>query len=183
MTTRRIAYTGMFIALAVALGFTLIIIPNLELVTATVFISGWLLGPFLGAFVGLISEMIFSGLNPIGSGFLFFPLLLAQVLAMAITGFSGGILRRGKVLFLSSWGGLLALAAVGVILTAIFDLFTTLAFPIAAGFSGVQIWTILTAGSIFSVLHILSNGAIFGIIVPGVLKSVYTQLGITEVIR
>jgi len=183
VTTRRIAYTGMFIALAVALGFTLIVIPNLELVTATAFISGWLLGPWFGALVGFISETIFSGLNPIGSGFLFFPLLIAQVFSMAFAGFIGGIARRGQIMFLSSWTGLLALAGVGVLLTAIYDLLTTLAYPIAAGFSGLQIWTMIAAGSVLSIFHILSNAAIFAIIVPGILKAVHSQLGVTEVIR
>lgn len=183
MTTRRIAYTGLFVALTVALGFALVAVPNLELVIATVFISGWLLGAGTGALVGFISELIFSGLNPVGSGFLFPPLLIAQVGAITLVGLAGGLFRRGKIFFLSSWGGYLALALVGVLLTILFDAATTLAFPISAGFSGLQIWTVIAAGSIFSALHVLSNACIFAIIVPAILKSVHSQLGITEIIR
>lgn len=183
MSTRRIAYTGLFIALTVALGFALIAIPNVEMITATVFIAGWVLGPGMGCLVGALGEMLYSGLNPLGSGFLFPPLLIAQILSLSIVGFMGGLLRRGEVFFLASKAGYIALGIAGALLTLLYDIFTTLSYPVSAGFSGAQVWTTLITGIGLSGLHILVNFFIFSVVVPQILKALYSQLGLTEVIR
>ncbi|HKJ66660.1 MAG TPA: ECF transporter S component [bacterium] len=183
MSTRRIAYSGLFIALAVALGFALIALPNLEMITATVFISGWLLGPGMGALVGALTEMIYSGMNPVGSGFLFPPLLLAQVISIGLVGMVGGLARRGEVFFLATGGGYLAMGVLGALLTVIFDLLTTISFPLTAGFSGVQMWSTVLAGLGLSGVHVVSNSLIFAILVPQILRTIHKQLGITEIIR
>jgi len=183
VTTRRIAYAGVFIALTVALGFALMVVPNLEMITATVFIAGWLMGSGMGAIVGFMAELIYSGLHPLGSGFLFPPLLIAQVLAISLVGLVGGVARRGEVLFMANTGGYIALGIVGGILTLIYDLLTTLSYPVAAGFEGVQIWTTIIAGLGLSGVHLISNVLIFTILVPAILKAVHSQLGISGVIR
>ena len=183
MSTRRIAYTGLFIALTVALGFAFVAIPNFEMVTATVFIAGWLLGPGMGILVGVLGELIYSGVNPAGSGFLFPPLLVAQVFSIGFVGFIGGVVRRGQVFFLASSGGTVVLGIIGAILTVIYDILTTLSYPIVAGFNETQIWTTLGIGGIFYSVHIISNAVVFAIIVPAVLKAIHAQLGISGVIR
>ena len=83
----------MFAALAVALGYTLMLIPNVELITVVVFLSGLTLGIKWGMFVGGLSEFIFSAMNPLGSGLIFPPLIAAQISSMIFIGFAGGILR------------------------------------------------------------------------------------------
>ncbi|MCF7805414.1 MAG: ECF transporter S component [Candidatus Marinimicrobia bacterium] len=183
MSTRRIAYTGLFIALAVALGFALVAIPNFEMISATVFIAGWLLGPGMGALVGFIAELVFSGINPAGSGFLFPPLLIAQVISVSLIGFVGGVARRGQVFFLASAGGAVSLGLLGGLLTIIFDFLTTISYPLVAGFNETQIWATLGIGALFYSMHVISNAAIFAVIVPAILKAVHSQLGITGVIR
>lgn len=183
MSTRRIAYTGLFIALAVGLGFALVAIPNFEMVTATVFIAGWILGPGMGALVGFIAELIFSGINPAGSGFIFPPLLIAQVISMTFAGWVGGISRRGQIFFLASPAGAVALGILGAILTIIFDLLTTLSYPLAAGFNETQIWATLGIGALFYSVHVISNAVIFAVIIPSILKAIHSQLGLTEVVK
>ncbi len=183
MSTRRIAYSGLFIALAVALGFALIALPNLEMITATVFISGWLLGPGMGALIGALTEVIYSGMNPVGSGFLFPPLLLAQVISIGLVGLAGGLTRKGEIFFLATGGGYLALGLLGALLTVVYDLLTTISFPLAAGFSGVQMWGTVLAGLGLSGVHVVSNGIIFAILVPQILRTIHKQLGITEIIK
>ena len=183
MSTRRIAYTGLFIALAVALGFALVAVPNVEMITATIFIAGWVMGPVMGALVGVIAETIYSGMNPVGSGFLFPPLLIAQVISYGFIGFAGGVLRRGEIFFLASKPGYIALGTAGALLTLLYDVLTTLSYPFSAGFTGAQIWTTLIAGLGLSAVHVVVNFFIFSILVPQILKSLYSQLGLTEVIR
>jgi len=183
VSSRRIAYSGLFIALTIALGFALVAIPNVEMITATVFIAGWLLGPGMGALVGGVAELIFSGLNPVGSGFLFPPLLVAQVLAIGTVGLVGGLARRGEIFFLANKGGFIALGIFGAVLTFIYDVLTTLSFPVMAGFTGMQLWGTVLAGLGLSGMHIVSNVLIFTLLVPRILKTVHRQLGITGVIK
>ncbi len=183
MSTRKVAYTGLFIALAVARGFALGAVPNVEMLTATVFIAGWVMGSRSGMLVGVISGLIYSGMNPVGSGFLFPPLLIAQVISYGIIGFAGGVLRRGEIFFMASKAGYIALGIFGSVLTFFYDVLTTLSYPFSAGFSGAQIWATLIAGLGFSGIHVVVNFFIFSILVPQILKSLYTQLGLTEVIR
>lgn len=183
MSTRRIAYTGLFIALAVGLGFALVTIPNFEMVTATIFIAGWILGPGMGALVGFVAELIFSGINPAGSGFIFPPLLIAQLISMTLIGFVGGLARRGEIFFLASPVGVFGLGALGAIVTIIFDLLTTLSYPFAAGFNQTQIWVTLGIGALFYSVHVVSNAVIFAIIIPSILKAIHAQLGLTEVVE
>ena len=85
---------AMFISLAVGSGFALVMVPNIELITTIVFISGAYLGSRWGIIIGGVSEFIFSALNPLGSGLVFFPILIAQVIAMMIVGAVGGLFNR-----------------------------------------------------------------------------------------
>ncbi len=66
--TSETATTAIFVALAAALGFLLLSVPNVELVTFTVFASGVVLGRWRGALVGVLAMAIYSGANPYGSG-------------------------------------------------------------------------------------------------------------------
>ena len=63
---RTVILAALFIALSVALGFLLAGIPNLELMTLTVFMAGSFCGARLGGAIGALSILIFSLLNPLG---------------------------------------------------------------------------------------------------------------------
>ena len=60
----RIALTSIFIALSIVLGYMLIFIPNIELITLMIFLSGFILGKKEGLIVGAFSSFIFCFLNP-----------------------------------------------------------------------------------------------------------------------
>ncbi|MCK4530307.1 MAG: hypothetical protein KAU44_03950, partial [Candidatus Marinimicrobia bacterium] len=72
---RKIAETGIFLALFLGLAYAFAYIPNLEYITVITFLSGLLLGWKRGLFVAIIGEAIFSIANPFGSS-LAFPMLL-----------------------------------------------------------------------------------------------------------
>ncbi len=89
--TSSIALTAILVALSVALGFLLISVPNVELLTFSVFASGAVLGRWRGALVGALAMAVYSGINPYGSGLGFPPLYFAQILSASLTGLSGGL--------------------------------------------------------------------------------------------
>jgi hypothetical protein len=151
---RTIVISAVLIALAVALGFGLAHVPNVELITLVVFMSGNLLGRKGGLVVGAISMGLFTTLNPMGAPIV--PVALAQVTAMAAVGALGGQTRfwvqQGP-----SW---IKLALCGLVGTLFYDLTTNLALALSLGWLP-RLGSILIAGLSFSALHVLSNVVIF----------------------
>jgi hypothetical protein len=71
MDLSKLVRASVFAAVSVGLGFSLLMIPNVEFISIVVFISGVTLGIGWGIVVGGTAEFIFSTLNPFGSGLLF----------------------------------------------------------------------------------------------------------------
>ncbi|MCH7955883.1 MAG: ECF transporter S component, partial [Candidatus Marinimicrobia bacterium] len=63
-STREMAMVGVLSALSVAMGYSFIFVPNIEMISASIFISGYLLGVQKGIVVGIVAESIFSAFNP-----------------------------------------------------------------------------------------------------------------------
>jgi len=159
---RIIVITAVLVALAVALGFGLAHVPNVELITLVVFISGHLLGARIGMVVGAVSMGLFTVLNPMGMPVI--PLALAQVTAMALIGLLGGRthtwVRRPP-----SW---VRMALCGLAATVFYDLMTNLVMALSLGMLG-QLARVLIAGLTFSVLHMISNTIIFAAVGSGLI--------------
>ena len=171
-STKDMAMVGILSALSVAMGYAFIFVPNIEMISATIFISGYLLGVSKGIVVAIAAEMVYSSFNPMGSGLAFPFLLVSQVMGMSFFGAAGGMLGRwgDKFAFTKFRIGAFALAGLGC--TLIYDLLTTLSWPIAAGFSGNQLYATIAFGALFSLIHLVSNTLIFALIVPSILKAV-----------
>ena len=88
----KIAILSTFAALAVVFGYMLAFIPNIEIFTLTIFLSGFILGKKEGLFVGLLSSIIFTLLNPLNPSPP--PLFLYQITHYSLTGLLGGFLRH-----------------------------------------------------------------------------------------
>ena len=151
----QIAYVAAFTALAVALGFLLAGIPNLELMTLTVFVGGAVAGPRLGAVIGGGAALIHSLANPLGPP-PFVLLLVGQVVGLALAGAMGGVLARWVVRARPA-GQLLGMAAVGFAVTLLYDALTNLGVGIHLG----PIWQTLVGGLLFSVMHVVANTVTF----------------------
>jgi len=158
----------MFIALTVAMGFAFAPIPNVEMVTTTVFIAGFLLGPAQGTLIGFTGEFLYSLLSPYG--FAMPTLLAAQVLSMALAGFVGGLLGRRLSEVRVSWITAGVFAGIGLALTFIFDALTTLGFLILSGLSIAAMIQSFIFGLGFYVTHLATNTIIFGVVVPPALR-------------
>jgi len=157
---------SMFTALGVTLGYALMSIPNVELVTATVFIAGVVSGVRGGAFVGAVTEGIFSLFHPLGAPSP--PLWIAQVLSMAIAGAAGGLFFGSASPLTPSKAIRIGIA--GFLCTLNFAVLTTLAYSLTVSFSMKQILASLIFGLGFYVAHLISNTVIFFTVVPAVLK-------------
>jgi len=94
MELSKLVQASIYAALAIGAGFALFMIPNVELISVIVFLAGMHLGFRWGILIGLTAEMVFSGLNPMGSGLMFPPLFLSQMVGMALIGLWGGLMNR-----------------------------------------------------------------------------------------
>jgi thiamine transporter ThiT len=166
---RKVIRAALFTALSVALGFLLAAVPNIELMTLSVFLGGVFCGPRVGALVGVLAEALFSLLNPLGPSLP--PLFVAQIIAFAIIGLAGGLL--GPHLRPGRRGSVLASALAGFALTAIYDALTNAATALVAlgprrlaeGIGGVY-----AAGALFMAIHVGVNTALFAAAVVPVVR-------------
>jgi len=169
---RMIILASLFTALSVAFGFLLAGIPNVELMTLTVFLAGVFCGGRLGGAAGALSALIHSLLNPLGPAPA--PLLAAQVAGFLFVGAGGGFIgpRLG-----AGRARVVASAAAGFAGTLVYDALTTLATAfIAFGSDGWRggIGGVIVAGAVFTAVHVGSNTVIFGAAVPAIVRSVHS---------
>jgi hypothetical protein len=137
-------------------------VPNVELVTLTVFAAGFLLGPAAGAAVGAATAALFSTFNPLGAALP--PLVAAQALGQLAVGLSGGVLgpalARVSNRVLAAFAG----AGTGLVLTLAYDVVTNAgAYVTIAGersLEGLVKFTV--AGILFVAAHIAWNTLVFG---------------------
>jgi hypothetical protein len=131
-------------------------IPNFEVLTLVVFASGVLLGARDGALVGTVTMLLYSLLNPYG---LAHPIVTAaQVAGEAVAGLTGGL--AAGLATQPTAVRVAALAGIGAVLTAFYDLLTNLASGLVYG----QLRVVLLAGLLFALWHIGTNAALFAIV-------------------
>ena len=170
MELNNLVRAAIFCALAIGMGFSLMLVPNIELITVIIFISGLTLGWRWGALVGGTAIFIYSGLNPMGSGLSFPPLFFMQILGMAITGFTGGLFRSFFLEKEINLFSLITLGLLGFICTFIYDFLTLISYPLSAGLGLSGIIAALVKGIGFTLLHEISNAVVFVVTIPKVIK-------------
>jgi LytS/YehU family sensor histidine kinase len=163
-----VAQVGIFSALAFVGAYLFIAIPNVEIITAIIFVAGVYLGPRKGLLVGLVGQSLYSTLNPYGMSPP--PLFIAQVLNRMLLGYVGGcfppFLKSQRRLPLVGF----LLGVTGLLLTWLFDITTDFSFFFVSGFSIEQMKTTFTLGLPFYLLHGLVNMFIFALVLPVVLR-------------
>ena len=170
MGPSNLVKAAIFSAVAIGMGFSLMLIPNIELITVVVFLSGLYLGIWWGGLVGMTSIAIYSGMNPMGSGLSFPPLFAMQIIGMSLTGIIGGLVR--PFFFVKQFNVFLisSLAILGFTVTLIYDMLTLIAYPIAAGLGFSGILAALIKGLGFTLLHEISNAIVFVVSIPRIIK-------------
>ncbi|MCF7833338.1 MAG: hypothetical protein K9N05_07180 [Candidatus Marinimicrobia bacterium] len=174
---RKIAETGIFLALFLGLAYAFAYIPNLEYITVIAFLSGLLLGWKRGLFVALIGETIFSIANPFGSSLAFPPTLIAQLLSYAMIALTGSLFRlfipkllKTKPILAAFYFGL-----TGLLLTSIYNIITTLAFTIPSGFTLEQTIASVIGGIPFYLINMIANTVSFSVLITLILRYVSKQ--------
>lgn len=193
------AATAIFVALAAALGFLLLSVPNVELVTFTVFASGVVLGRWRGALVGALAMAIYSGANPHGSGLGIPTMFAAQLVASAFAGLMGGVtapLWRGRAVpgtpdpgerhdapstgrTVAGRRGLpLVAGGLGLALAAVYQVAVIVGFAVMSPEFRTGALAVLLSNAFFSSVHLLSNTVVFAVLAPTVLPRVVRLAGL-----
>lgn len=163
------ATAAIFVALAVALGHLLAYVPNVELVTFTVFAAGAVLGRWRGAAVGATAMALYSGLSPFGSGLAIPPLFIAQVLATAVTGLAGG--ASGPIWFGRVEGRAKRAAlggALGFAVTLLYQCSVIVGLAVATPEFRTGVLAAVAANAFFSGVHLIGNTVAFAVLAPAV---------------
>lgn len=179
INTKKICLIGICIALAVAVGYVFLFIPNVEMITATIFISGYLLGLRNGIFIGAAAEAIFSLTNPYGIPSP--PLFIAQIISMGFTGFLGGVFRNIKLT--DHIKTCFIFSSAGFIVTVFYTLCTNLSFIISMGFHINKFFTTMLTGLHFYILHVISNMIIFFVVVPFLINALRNNRILKQIIN
>ncbi len=154
---RTVVRSASLIAFTVACGYAkMVLFPFLffvEIFSIATVLSGVVVGPLWGAWVGGVARLVFSVANPYGPPHPW--VLAAQVAGGALLGACGGwfrpLLARGGATGATAW------LAVGLLSTAAYDLLTNAAQGVVFG----SIPATLALGALPAAQHIASNVVIF----------------------
>jgi hypothetical protein len=157
--TRVTLVASLLTALIVATGQALAAVPNVEGITFLSFVSGYLLGPWVGMLVGAAGMGAHSLFNVLGAAVP--PVLLAQVVCYGAVGLAGA--TAGPALVgLRSRRAAVALAAVaGAVCAFLYQLVVNIV-SFATFASGVPLLTYVWGGVAFGAIQVAWNAALFG---------------------
>jgi len=178
----RIALVSTFTALAIVLGYLLAYIPNIELFTLTIFLSGFILGKRDGMIVGFLSSLIFCFFNPLGASPL--PLLAFQLTHYSLTGLLGALTndvlnKRSFFTFdedLYKVPVMVIFGILGAIITISFQVLSSLVNVFTFYDSIDEFLPYFVIGIPFTITHIIGNTLGFIFILPGLIYLVHNML-------
>jgi len=177
----RIAITSIFSALCIVLGYMLVHLPNIELFTLSIFLSGFVLGKKNGIIVGFLSSFIFCFFNPFGPSP--FPLLTFQLFHYSMTGCLGGLISDyiNKKDYFKSDGDaftfpiMVIFGLIGALITISFQIFSTLISVLT--YLGIEEFIpYFLTGIVYTVIHIIGNTLGFVFILPGLIQLINKML-------
>ncbi|MFX0107081.1 MAG: hypothetical protein ACFE7R_02260 [Candidatus Hodarchaeota archaeon] len=167
--SRWVSITATMTALALVGNYVLVAIPNVELGSAILFVTGYVFGFEMAAWCVLLVSIIFGAINPWGG---FVPQIwITQLVGWLFIAVSGAILgnQPNKRDVVTDYR---LLGMLGAFLTLFFDLITNLGWAWAGG---LPYWTVVLSGIPFMIIHIASNTVIFAAVPPQLSKIVLTH--------
>ncbi|MGD0495990.1 MAG: hypothetical protein ABSB28_08095 [Candidatus Bathyarchaeia archaeon] len=164
MNTRKLALLTILTGLCIALQITPRP-PNVEFTSFFSFVFGLMEGALVGAFFGSFVMLINGFSSPWGFGGLNIPF---QIVGMMIAGGLGGVYRRFTRDINLSRDFFLETAVLGAFIALIYDLITNLGFGVQLILTGedssLALFTAVAYGSFYSLIHIVSNSVVFGVL-------------------
>ncbi len=171
-----ISFIAIFTALSIVLGYLLAYIPNIEVFTMIIFLSGFIMSKEEGAIIGFSSAFIFTFFNPLGPSSL--PLFIYQLIHYSVTGILGGFTKdflRDKEYFkptgdLYVFRIMLLFGFLGAMITFIFDILSTLFGGFVVSVAIDYFIATYLFGIVFTSIHLIGNVLIFVFLLPGLIQ-------------
>ncbi len=180
--TFRISLIATFTALSLVLGYLMAYIPNLEVFTMMIFLSGFIMSKKEGVIIGFLSALIFTFFNPLGPSPP--PLFIYQLIHYSITGILGGLTKdflRNKQYYkptedLFVFRIMLLFGFLGAIITFIFDILSTLFGGFVVSITIDYFIATYLFGIVFTTIHLIGNVLIFIFLLPGLIQLIMKLL-------
>ena len=138
--------------------------PNVEFTSMFTFTLGFLFGSLLGVLFGSFVMLVNGFFSPWGFAGFNLPF---QIVGMAVVGLAGGLYRRYFQNY-KSGKFYIEVAVLGAFLNALYDLITNFGVALSYMIIGMDptlsVITALAWGTPFSLIHVFSNIAVFGIV-------------------
>ncbi len=173
-----ISFIAILTALSVVLGYLLAFIPNIEVFTLMIFLSGFMMSKKEGAIIGLSSALIFTFFNPYGPSPP--PLFVYQLIHYSTTGVLGGLTKdflRNKEYFkptedLYIFRIMLLFGFLGAVITFVFDILSTLfgGFTVSITIDYFIASYLFGWVTMFYPVHLIGNVLGFVFLLPGLIQ-------------
>ena len=173
---RRLALLAVLTALCIGIQLTPRP-PNIEFTSLIVFLIGVAFGALSGSMVGVLVMLVNGFCSSWGFAGLMLPF---QVAGMAIVGIGGGLYgRTGTGSYASR--SCLETAVLGAFLTLVYDIITNFGVAISYMLMGMPFFvafvSAIVSGALFSLVHVVSNAAVFGVAFVPLTNSLQKLLG------
>ena len=151
--------------------------PNIEFTSLVVFLVGAVFGISFGATLGILVMLINGFFSPWGfAGFL----LPFQILGVILFGVGGSLYNRSKNGFFNTQSSV-ETAILGAFLTLLYDVITNIGVALTYLFVGTPIFpafvSVFISGALFSLIHIISNAILFGLVFYPTIRILQNFLG------
>jgi hypothetical protein len=164
MNTRKLAFLNTMVGVCLAIQIAPRP-PNVEFTSFLTFVVGLAEGAAFGALFGSFVMLVNGFFSPYGFGGLNIPF---QMAGMIIAGVLGGLYRRFTPNIDFSAKFSFETAVLGALIALVFDLITNLGYGMQLVLTGeslsLALFTALAVGAFFSLVHIISNSAVFGLL-------------------
>lgn len=175
--TRQLILLAVLTALCVGIQLTPGRPPNVEFTSLVVFLVGAVFGFSSGITLGVLVMLINGFFSSWGFAGLMLPF---QVTGMAIVGVGGGLYKRART-GLYDVRSCVEAAVLGAFLTLVYDMVTNFGVAVSYTLMGIPIYvafaSALISGALFSLIHVVSNTAVFGIVFVPLTNSLQKLLG------
>jgi uncharacterized membrane protein len=161
---RFVARVALFTALAYVSALISVYIPNVSLIYIVVFAAGAVFGLSGGIIVGGLGMLLWSMFNPYGMTAL--PVTVAQVAGMMIVGLLGAVARTSEIMTRTTGWGFFVFVLFGLVSGLLFQLVVSTAYAWLYG----PFWPALISNMGFALLTVVSNGIIFPLCYPLLVK-------------